>query len=111
MRKDDPKFKIMIVLCNMFASRGNSIPIHIVVDIYMRAMFDKRVGHGLSKYARRRRAVAIGRCERCYRVYPGGLSKKCDNRTCVPGISSNEKVVNFIKFGSSRGDTHPGLHF
>lgn len=112
MRKGDNKYRIIMLLCAKFASRGGCIPIPIIVHIYMRAGFEKQVGHGTSKYARRRRAISIGRCERCYRVYPPlWFSKKCDNRTCVPGISSNERVVNFIKYGSSRGDTHPGFNF
>ncbi|MBB6642075.1 hypothetical protein H7F02_18570 [Proteus mirabilis] len=111
MKKLGSKGQIILLLCAMFASRGNAIPIHIIVHIYKRG-FPKLVGKGTSTYAKKRRALSIGRCERCYRVYPPlPFSKKCDNRTCVPGISSNIKVVNFIKFGSSRGDTHPGYNF
>nr|QUP51760.1 nucleic acid-binding protein [Ligustrum necrotic ringspot virus] len=57
------------------------------------------LGSGKSSYARRRRAKSIGRCERCYRVYPPICNSKCDNTTCVPGISPNQDVVNYIKHG------------
>ncbi|UXX34126.1 cysteine-rich protein [Stevia carlavirus 1] len=112
MKELSDKGKVILILCNVFAERGPAVPLPIVVNIYKRAGFLKVVGNGTSTYARRRRAYSIGRCERCYRVYPPlWFSKKCDNRTCVPGISSNMKVVNYIKYGSSRGDTHSGCNF
>lgn len=61
---------------------------------------------GLSSYARKRRALKLGKCFRCYRVLPslGGLSTKCDSVTCRPGISGNSKAINFIKWGVSRAE-------
>nr|AXL97642.1 cysteine rich protein [Potato virus H] len=52
---------------------------------------------GLSKYAKRRRAKKLGRCPRCYRVI--GLALRCDGVRCVPGISYNRNVEQFIKYG------------
>nr|UZP17300.1 nucleic acid binding protein [Passiflora latent virus] len=74
------------------------LPIDICVCIALRALRTEP-GSGRSSYARRRRAKAIGRCERCYRVYPPICNSKCDNKTCVPRISSNQRVVHFIKYG------------
>nr|UOF93308.1 nucleic acid binding protein [Helenium virus S] len=105
------KANVVLSLCSMFVSRGNCIPIPIVFNIYMRA-FPKLVGRGTSTYAKRRRARSILRCERCYRVYPPlPFSKKCDNRTCVPGISHNIKVADFIKWGVTEVIPHPGFNF
>nr|ABX10193.1 nucleic acid binding protein [Narcissus common latent virus] len=58
------------------------------------------VGGGKSSYARRRRAASIGRCHRCYRLWPPMHSTiRCDNKTCVPGISYNERVAQYIVDG------------
>nr|QED43567.1 NBP [Garlic latent virus] len=55
---------------------------------------------GASTYARARRADSIGRCPRCFRCVPGFyFTKNCNNKTCVPGISYNEKVKSFIVDG------------
>nr|QCY49524.1 nucleic acid binding protein [Shallot latent virus] len=55
---------------------------------------------GASSYARARRAKSIGRCPRCFRCSPGFyFTKNCDTKTCVPGISYNEKVKSFIVDG------------
>ena len=55
---------------------------------------------GASSYARARRARSIGRCPRCYRCNPGFyFTKNCDAKTCVPGISYNDKVKAFIVDG------------
>jgi len=70
-----------------------------VCSVILRMTSSHVVGHGKSRYARRRRAKSIGRCERCYRVFPPTYMSKCDNKTCVPGISSNQKVVNYINHG------------
>ncbi|AEQ35305.1 nucleic acid binding protein [Mirabilis jalapa mottle virus] len=70
-------------------------PIDVCV-IIARLATPIEVGRGRSSYARRRRAISIGRCERCFRVYPPVCNSKCDNSTCVPGLSYNERVANFI---------------
>ncbi|CAC83719.1 nucleic acid binding protein [Garlic latent virus] len=55
---------------------------------------------GASRYARARRAKSIGRCPRCFRCSPGfSFTKNCDSKTCVPGISYNVKVKDFIVNG------------
>ncbi|QIJ97077.1 Nucleic acid binding protein [Papaya mild mottle associated virus] len=56
-----------------------------------------RLNIGTSTYARKRRAKQIGRCYRCYRVCPGfSFTTRCDGKTCYPGISTNQKVVDYI---------------
>nr|QBL75481.1 NABP [Potato virus M] len=58
------------------------------------------VGGGRSKYARRRRAVSMGRCYRCYRLWPPTVfTTRCDNKNCVPGISYNVRVAQEIEEG------------
>nr|WAK97831.1 NBP [Garlic latent virus] len=55
---------------------------------------------GASSYARARRAKSIGRCPRCFRCSPGFVfTKRCDTKTCFPGISYNAKVKDFIVDG------------
>ncbi|AHN84516.1 nucleic acid binding protein [Gaillardia latent virus] len=111
MNYDRIKSEVMFLLLSKFLERGSAAPLPIVFSIYVRA-FNKRVGNGTSAYARRRRAVSIGRCHRCYRVYPPlWFSKKCDNRTCVPGISFNHKVQNYILWGVTEVIPHPGYNF
>nr|WAM65120.1 nucleic acid binding protein [Ligustrum virus A] len=96
---DKHKQAIVFLLLSVFRSRGGQFPLGICVLIYQLA-FNKQVGGGTSSYARRRRAVSIGRCHRCYRVYPPPyFGKRCDNKTCVPGLSYNVKVENFIRWG------------
>ena len=57
-------------------------------------------GLGKSSYARRRRAAKVGRCHRCYRVTPGFYyTTRCDGKTCVPGISYNEKIETYVRTG------------
>ncbi|QYF50252.1 MAG: nucleic acid binding protein [Xinjiang sediment betaflexivirus 1] len=61
---------------------------------------------GCSSYAKKRRANKIGRCVRCYRVVPKFyFTKRCDQKTCVPGVSFNLKVMNYINYGVSYADT------
>lgn len=56
-----------------------------------------RLNIGTSTYARKRRAKQISRCYRCYRVRPGFyFTTRCDGKTCYPGISTNQKVVDYI---------------
>ncbi len=58
------------------------------------------LGGGRSKYARRRRAISIARCHRCYRLWPPTVfTTRCDNKHCVPGISYNVRVAQFIDEG------------
>ena len=55
---------------------------------------------GISKFSKARRAKSIARCPRCYRVSPGFYyTTRCDGVTCVPGISTNYKVQEFIERG------------
>ncbi|ACL01039.1 nucleic acid binding protein [Kalanchoe latent virus] len=86
----------------------NKLPLCLCVHIMRRAS-SRCVGTGRSTYARRRRAISIGRCERCYRCYPPICNSKCDNKTCFPGISSNEKIVNFIRYGATTVIPYPGF--
>jgi len=66
--------------------------------------------NGKSLYARRRRAVKIGRCHRCYRVFPPIGNSKCDNKTCKPGISYNYRVRDYIVNGTSEETPFPGYN-
>ncbi|CAD56795.1 16kDa protein [Lily symptomless virus] len=87
------KRRTTIVLCLLSA-----FPRDICRDI-LRRTSSHIVGLGRSRYARRRRALQIGRCERCYRVYPPVCGSKCDNKTCWPGLSINTNVANHIDHG------------
>ncbi|AAQ19968.1 11 kDa protein [Cole latent virus] len=60
---------------------------------------DLPINRGRSTYARKRRAAFLGRCHRCYRVWPPISYSRCDNKTCVPGMSYNERVARFIVDG------------
>ncbi|ABP37861.1 nucleic acid binding protein [Phlox virus S] len=111
MKYDTVKSEIIFILLSKCLERGASAPLPIVCNIYMRA-FNKRVGNGTSSYARRRRAASILRCHRCYRVYPPfWFTKKCNNRTCVPGFKYNQKVRDFILWGVTEVIPHPGYNF
>ncbi|AAZ15111.1 nucleic acid binding protein [Hippeastrum latent virus] len=98
---------ILIALCvnREFNKRGEH---HIPLAIYIA----KRVGPplvstGTSTYARRRRAASIGRCHRCYRVYPPfWWTTRCDNKTCVPGISYKAEVESYVKWGVAEAIPH-----
>lgn len=69
-----------------------------VINIIVSKLVSESVG--ASTYARARRAKSIGRCPRCYRCSPGFyFTTKCDSKTCVPGISYNDKVKAFIVDG------------
>lgn len=58
---------------------------------------------GASKYAVARRASSVGRCSRCFRCVPGFyFTKKCDQKTCKPGISYNAAVASFITDGVTK---------
>nr|AAA85904.1 16 kDa protein [Lily symptomless virus] len=87
------KRRTTIVLCLLSA-----FPRDICRDI-LRRTSSHIVGLGRSRYASRRRALQIGRCERCYRVYPPVCGSKCDNKTCRPGLSINTNVANYIDHG------------
>lgn len=93
------KQEVVFLLLSVFRRHGGACPLGICVLIYQLA-FNKSVGRGTSSYARRRRAISIGRCHRCFRVYPPPyFGKRCNNKTCVPGLSYNVKVENFIRWG------------
>lgn len=87
------KLRVTIVLCLL-----KYLPRDVCSNI-LRRTSSHVTGQGKSKYARQRRAKAIGRCVRCYRVTPPTYMSKCDNKTCVPGISYNQKVANYINHG------------
>nr|WBW48286.1 cysteine-rich protein [Chrysanthemum virus R]WBW48292.1 cysteine-rich protein [Chrysanthemum virus R] len=71
-----------------------------VCYLIIRKTRDYIPGLGKSSYARRRRAAAVGRCPRCYRVTPGFYyTTRCDGKTCVPGISYNEKIETYVRTG------------
>lgn len=71
-----------------------------VCYLIIRKTKDHIPGLGKSSYARRRRAAKVGRCHRCYRVTPGFYyTTRCDGKTCVPGISFNEKIETYVRTG------------
>lgn len=90
---------ILMLLINKFTDMGGPVPIDVCVNISYRAEVF-RVGGGKSSYARKRRARSVGRCHRCFRVYPPFyFTTRCDNKTCVPPISYNVKMFAFIVHG------------
>nr|QQP18695.1 nucleic acid binding protein [Soybean carlavirus 1] len=91
--------RVLLILINKFVDLGGPVPMDVCVNISYRAEVS-RVGFGRSSYAKRRRAQAIGRCHRCYRVWPPFyFTTRCDNKTCVPPITYNLKVYAYIQFG------------
>nr|P16654.1 RecName: Full=RNA silencing suppressor; AltName: Full=10.7 kDa protein; AltName: Full=Putative nucleic acid-binding protein [Potato virus S (strain Peruvian)]BAA00356.1 11K protein [Potato virus S]CAI06113.1 11K protein [Potato virus S] len=82
----------MLLLC--VYRLGYILPVDVCIKIISVAQVSVQ---GRSTYSCKRRARSIGRCWRCYRVYPPVCNSKCDNRTCRPGISPNFKVVTFIR--------------
>nr|AVL25848.1 putative nucleic acid binding protein [Potato virus S] len=100
--------RLMTLLC-VFRAFGKPNALDVCFEIIARSAGP--VSRGKSSYARKRRAVSIGRCWRCYRVYPPICGSKCNNKTCVPGISPNMKVVNFIHCGVTEVIPHPGFNF
>jgi hypothetical protein len=102
---DQRRFLALISVCRSFGL----CDLNVVLEILNKCPWS--VGNGRSSYARRRRARSIGRCERCYRVYPPIIESKCDNRTCKPGISFNIKVANYIRCGVTEVIPHPGYHY
>ncbi|UUB84585.1 nucleic acid-binding protein [Blueberry virus S] len=103
---DQRRLLALINVCRAFGL----CDLGVVVCIFNK-LPHREVGNGRSSYARKRRAKSIGRCERCYRVYPPIGVSKCNNRTCKPGISYNEKVANFIWYGVTEVIPHPGFNF
>nr|QNQ79561.1 nucleic acid binding protein [Potato virus S] len=83
----------MLLLC--VYRLGHILPVDVCIKIISASAGP--VFRGRSTYSRKRRARSIGRCWRCYRVYPPVCNSKCDNRTCRPGISPNYKVMAFIR--------------
>jgi len=105
----DHRAKRLLALINVCASFG-VYDVSLCVHIINRSS-GLTLGNGKSSYARRRRAKSIGRCERCYRVFPPVCNSKCDNKTCRPGMSQNRKVVDFIRYGVTEVIPHPGFNF
>lgn len=103
---DQRRLQAIVEVCSYFNVHDLGVCLHIMNKVHPR-----EVGNGRSSYARKRRAKSIGRCERCFRVFPPIGASKCDNRTCVPGISYNEKVANFIRCGVTEVIPHPGFNF
>nr|UDF48722.1 nucleic acid binding protein [Cowpea mild mottle virus] len=93
-------YKRVAILVSLCANKnGFELPFELCVLIALKSE-PSMVGQGRSSYARKRRARSIGRCHRCYRVNPKFyFTKKCDGVTCMPGISYNMLVKDFIKFG------------
>nr|WBK28943.1 nucleic acid binding protein [Cowpea mild mottle virus] len=104
------RIAILISLCSNKINK--SLPFDLCVLIALRAG-PTCIGSGRSSYARRRRAKAIGRCHRCFRVNPKFyFTKRCDGVNCVPGLNYKIWVKDFILFGlkdqpsgSNCGDT------
>nr|UZG77124.1 nucleic acid-binding protein [Cowpea mild mottle virus] len=92
--------KRIAVVISLCASKLNKdLPFDVCMLIAIKAG-PTSLYSGSSSYARRRRAKLIGRCHRCYRVYPGFyFTTRCDNTTCVPGLSYKRWVESFIRFG------------
>nr|AGO04424.1 16 kDa protein [Magnolia carlavirus] len=105
-QRDSRRFLALLLVCRKY----NVCDVGVVLLIFSK-VGPWRGGGGRSSYARKRRARSIGRCERCYRVYPPIVPSKCDNKTCVPGISFNLKVADFIRCGVTEVIPHPGYHF
>nr|UZP17033.1 ORF5 [Blueberry scorch virus] len=103
---DQLRLLAIVKVCRSFKVYDIGVCLHILNKVQPR-----EIGKGQSSYARKRRAKSIGRCERCFRVFPPIGASKCDNRTCVPGISYNEKVANFIRYGVTEVIPHPGFNF
>lgn len=92
------RLAVMLSLC--LNKVGCPLPFDLCVLIALKCN-PSRINYGKSSYAKRRRAKAIGRCHRCYRVKPGFyFTKRCDGVTCVPGVTHNCWVEDFIKNGS-----------
>lgn len=88
---------ITIYLCAN--KNGKPLPFDVCLIIALKSD-PSTVGKGRSSYARKRRAKSIGRCPRCYRVNPKFyFTSRCNGVTCVPGLSHNQLVEAFIKFG------------
>nr|WBK28944.1 nucleic acid binding protein [Cowpea mild mottle virus] len=104
------RIAIIISLCSR--SLNKSLPFDLCVLIALRAG-PSCLGSGRSSYARRRRAKAIGRCHRCYRVNPKFyFTKRCNGFDCEPGLNYKIWVKDFILYGlkpessgSNCGDT------
>jgi len=103
--------KIIFLLLSKFLTHGE-FPLALCVHIYNKSN-PFVCGKGTSSYARRRRAASIGRCVRCYRVSPplNPTYSRCDGVRCVPGISYNLKVENYIRWGVTEVIPHPGYNF
>lgn len=106
---EDRENKRLLAIINVCRKYG-VYDVNICLHIFRRSS-GLLLGNGKSSYARRRRAKSIGRCERCYRVYPPICNSKCDNRTCRPGMSPNIKVVDYIRCGVTEVIPHPGYNF
>lgn len=103
---DQRRLLALIKVCRSF----NLCDVNVCLHIFNK-LPHREVGNGRSSYARKRRAKSIGRCERCYRVFPPIGASKCDNRSCRPGISYNLNVANFIWYGVTEVIPHPGFNF
>lgn len=93
-KQEEKRLFSVIQVCRVFGLYD----INVCLKIYRLADV-RNVGQGKSKYARRRRAKSIGRCERCYRVYPPICNSRCDNKTCRPSLFPKPAVVKYIEEG------------
>nr|ALJ56058.1 putative nucleic acid binding protein [American hop latent virus] len=100
----------LATLCLVFNKLCGTYVMPVCIDIIKRSRAPL-LTNGTSKYARRRRAKSVCRCERCYRVFPSLCNGKCDNKTCKPGISYREDIKEFILWGVTEVIPQPGNCF
>ncbi|BAB56119.1 11K [Carlavirus latensaconiti] len=90
--------EVALLLYADFINKCGRAEFALCVDIALASA--RPVGGGTSSYARKRRAKAMGRCHRCFRVWPPTyFTKRCDGINCRPGISHNLSVERRIKLG------------
>lgn len=64
---------------------------------------DKDRQQGKSSFAKRRRAKALGRCHRCYRVAPGFYhTTRCNGIDCTDTFGTRDKYRNQIVYGQRK---------
>nr|UVA86898.1 RNA binding protein [Cole mild mosaic virus] len=91
------KCVVAITLARYMLAEHGVFEFNVAYNIASRC--EPPINCGRSSYARKRRAASIGRCHRCFRLWPPISYSRCDNRTCVPGMSYNERVAAFITGG------------
>nr|AYL40675.1 12 kDa protein [Hop latent virus] len=90
--------RVALLLHTQFLEQCGRSDFHLCVMISLQV--HRPVGVGRSSYARRRRAKLVGRCHRCYRLWPPtAFTTRCDNKTCFPGLTYNASIARFIRDG------------